>query len=590
MVCRSIVTLACILSVSSCKDQGTVTSEDDLLAKGSSSVGDYEAIHILPQTATLSAGRTINFEVLGLLPYGNSQVLNSEGTWTISDPSVLAVSEEAKGRIRALKAGSAEVTFSLEGLSKTAAVIVSDKTLDKLKLSEETIQFDVENVNNVVIPKSFSATLQGLYSDGTVEDLSLDGEWICSEPLIVACEGGGKFKVLGVGTSQVRVKLIDLETILTVNVVTHDATFTGFEVSPSPLIIERNSPQSFSVTARFSNGETLDLSSTATLSWSAPALLTIQGGSSQTVTGVALGGGSLSVAWAGEQVSVPYQVIDPLVSQLLLESPTKSFQLAKGETERFFAKLLYNDGTIHDVSSLATFTSSRPAILGIEASSTYGTFRALTTGTASLSVSLGSMRTDKSVTVNNASLTAIELTSVASGTLALNLSRTFVAKARMSDNSLPTVTGAATWTVESLGGNGSFTSSGVFLGTQIGTVRLRAQFLGASAFVDISVGPAVPISIEILPRPSSGSNLIVSRAGGNVQLSAEITYSDGTIVTQTNTLEWTYVITGSGYSFAGFVKNNSGEKGLLVPLADGNFKAEASVGGVTGFRVVGVVP
>ncbi len=587
LVPKSFLILVCLMA---CKDKGKVASEDNLISAALPSAGDFDAIYMLPESASLSAGRSANFEVLGLLPYDNSKILNDLGVWTVSNPDILEVIDSPKGRIRALKAGEADVVFTFGEAAQTAHVVIADKTLDQLKPSFDSLNLDVENVLGVVIPFASSLVLHGLYSDGSVEDLSLDATWSCADPLILACDGNGKFRALATGNTEVTVKVLDLVKTIPVTIITHDPIFAAFKVTPSPLVIEKNTPRPFVISALYSNGQTEDITSSVTLSWSNPSLITVAGTSSKTISGVTTGSGTLTINWNAHDTTLPFKVIDPLVSVLSLESPLRNFNFAKGETERFYAKLTYNDGTVEDVSSLVTFESSDLTLINFEAGATYGSFQSLKAGTGTLTARLGSLYTAHSITVGNARLLAVDLTSVDSGTLGLNLTRTFVAKGRYSDNSITIITPSSTWTIEALGGNGAILSSGVVQGTTQGNIAVKATFLGVTGSVNVAVGAAVPLSIEIRPVPGMGSIYTVSRASGNAQLTAWVTFSDSTIVNRTTAVTWSYVIIGENYSFAGYVKNNTGEKGLLVPLADGYFRAEATLSGVLGSRVIGVTP
>ncbi|RYZ74461.1 MAG: hypothetical protein EOP09_00405 [Proteobacteria bacterium] len=587
LVPKSLLILVCLMA---CKDKGKVASEDNLISAALPSAGDFDAIYMLPESASLSAGRSVNFEVLGLLPYDNSKILNDLGTWTVSNPEILEVVDYPQGRIRALKAGEADVVFTFGEVTQTAHVVIADKTLDQLKPSLDTLTLDVENVAGVVVPFAASLVLHGLYSDGSVEDLSPDATWTCADPSLLACDGNGKFRALAIGTTDVTVKVLELVKTIPVTIVTHDPTFTTFQVTPSPLVIEKNTPKPFVISALYSNGQTEDITPSVALSWSNSSLIQVVGTSSKTVTGVTLGSGTVTLSWNSHDSTLAFKVIDPLVSVLTLESPVRNFNFAKGETERFYAKLTYNDGTVEDVSSLVSFESSDLTLINFEAGATYGTFQSLKAGTGILTARLGSMYTAHTITVSDARLLAIELSSVDSGPLGLNLTRTFVAKGRYSDDSLIIITTTSNWTIEDLGGNGAIVSNGVVRGTTQGNIRVKATFMGVTGSANLAVGAAVPLSIEIRPIPVMGSIYTVSRGSGNTQLTAWVTYSDSTVINRTTEVNWSYVIIGENFSFAGYVKNNTGEKGLLVPLANGYFRADATLSGVTGSRVIGVTP
>src|SRR5690349_12530224 len=95
--------LILVLSFYGCQDKGRTVSEENLVPEAELSAGDFEAIHLLPGSATLSAGRTVLFEVLGLLPYGTTRILNAEGSWSVSS-DVVELVDGTPGQIRALKA------------------------------------------------------------------------------------------------------------------------------------------------------------------------------------------------------------------------------------------------------------------------------------------------------------------------------------------------------------------------------------------------------------------------------------------------------------------------------------------------------
>jgi hypothetical protein len=129
-----------------------------------------QSITISPARLDLTAGTSGRFTVTGNFSGGGSQDVTYNTTWTSDLPGIAAVGTSGtnKGRVNGVSSGSATITAVYGGLTITAPVTVTARTIDTLTVSGTTL---VTSGNQV----KFTAT--ALYTDLTRNDVTEDAVW-----------------------------------------------------------------------------------------------------------------------------------------------------------------------------------------------------------------------------------------------------------------------------------------------------------------------------------------------------------------------------------------------------------------------------
>jgi uncharacterized protein YjdB len=218
------------------------------------------AIEVSPADPGLAKGTTRQLTATGTYTDNTTPDLTKQVTWTVIDPSVAAVSNAAdtNGLITALAVGSATVSatlgsvFGTTTLNVTAAVMVS-------------IEVDPYSASTVVgVTRQFTAS--GVYSDGTVQDLTQQVTWSTSVKSVATISNAAGSKGLAtpvkVGSTTISATLCSMSgsTTLTVS----NATLVSVTVTPAGPSIQSGKTVQFTATGHYSNGMTLDITKAAT--------------------------------------------------------------------------------------------------------------------------------------------------------------------------------------------------------------------------------------------------------------------------------------------------------------------------------------
>jgi hypothetical protein len=130
----------------------------------------------------------------------------------------------------------------------------------------------------------------------------------------------------------------------------------------------------------------------------------------------------------------------PTVTGLTVSGAPAS--LAKGLTRQLAATATYSDGTTADVTSQATWTSSKPTVATVSAT---GLLKAAGVGSATVTAALGGRTAPAPVSVTPATMTSVSVTP-GTGTLRLLGSLSLKATAVYTDGTTVDVTERARWT------------------------------------------------------------------------------------------------------------------------------------------------
>jgi len=212
-----------------------------------------------------------------------------------------------------------------------------------------------------------------------------------------------------------------------------------------------------------------------------------------------------------------------------------SASVPKGTTQQLAATARYSDGSTSDVTGSATWTSDTPSVASVsDASGSKGLVSGVSQGSANVTATFESMSGSSAVTVTPAVLSSVAVTPssasvVAGRTVQLTATGTY------SDGSTADVTSAATWSSDTPSAatvSDASASKGLVTGVAAGSATITAAVGSVSGTSAVTVTPAVPVSLTVSPATAR-----IARRG-TVQLSATVTYSDGSTADVTSSAVW----------------------------------------------------
>ena len=335
---------------------------------------------------------------------------------------------------------------------------------------------------------------------------------------------------------------------------------TSIAISPVTPSVPLGTQQLLVATGTFNGGGTQVLSSVL---WSSSSTtvsaVSNDASDSGFAASVAQGTATVTATAAGISGSTTITVPAPTLVSITL-SP-QSLAMPLGTTQQFLATGTYSDGSVQDLTSTATWTSSSsPATI-----SSAGLVTGVSLGNSTIQASFGSKNSSAAVTVGAPALVSLSITP-ATASVALGLSQQYQATGTYTDGSSQNLTSSATWSVVPQA-YALMNSPGLITGSAQGSVSITASYGGFDGIAVLAVGPANLVSIAVSPNSASVS------AGSNQQFIATGSYTDGTTQDLTSSATWTSSLTAISTINA---------TGLAATLANGNTTIAASSGSVTG--------
>ncbi|RMF85416.1 MAG: PASTA domain-containing protein, partial [Nitrospirae bacterium] len=145
-------------------------------------------------------------------------------------------------------------------------------------------------------------------------------------------------------------------------------TLSRLQVAPAAATLRAGETAQLQATALFSDGTSRDVTAQATWTTSDPAVATVD--ASGRVTAVAAGAASIQAAYQGAAAQSALQVAAALpagrvIDHLVIAAPADT--LVPGAAVQLRATAVYNDASSQEVTRLATWTTSDPAVATVDA-------------------------------------------------------------------------------------------------------------------------------------------------------------------------------------------------------------------------------
>lgn len=467
-------------------------------------------------------------------------------------------------------------TFSAEAPGLAAAVFTALATnaVDHISVAPQAVLLQVG--------ASIRYTATAIYSDGTGSDVTADATWTAVGPppgaLTVSNQPGSKGIGLAVaaGSSTVAASYGGKlgHTAVTVN----QATLASVVVLPATPTLEKGSSRAFRATGTYTNGEVVELTETASWTSSVPAVASVSdmAGTKGLVRAVGVGTSTVTATALGVTGTRLVTVAQAALSQLEV-SPANIDQPA-GTGFTFRATATYADGTVEDVTRVASWSSSDTALMTVQnAPAEAGKATFLAAGRPEVRASWGGVTASQPVLITAATVLALAIIP-----RQLDLAvRDFVQPrliATFSDGTVSDVANLATWsstapTVADV--SNAATSRGLITGIAPGTATVSARLGAATAALPVTVNNSSVQGIRVFA--GGGRQQPRCPVGGVLILRAGALYSSGQPADISDQASWSVsspaiAVVGQGAQFGGVVQC----------LAEGTATVSAEWAGKTG--------
>jgi uncharacterized protein YjdB len=520
---------------------------------------------VAPATASVNVGATQAFTASRVGSDGSTADVTASATWTSSSPTVASI---AGATATGVIAGTTTITASAAGLTGTATLTVTavPVTATALRLSPTTATIAVAATT------TFVATL--VMSDGSTQDVTATATW-SSTATGVATVAAGTVVGTGAGTATITATASGFTATALVTVTAVPPGLVGLTMTPAGGTLDVGGTQRVTVTARFADGSTQDVTAQATLSSTATGVATV---ANATISGVAAGTATILASYNGLSTSAVWtvRIPTPTVTSIVVTLTPTTIDVAG--TSNAIATAVYSDGSRRDVTTTATWTSAAVGVATVQTAAGRVTVRGVAGGSSAISATFEGTSGSATITVRAPTLTNL-LILPTSATLAVGETRRFTAQAVYSNNTTVDVTEQATWTStntavatvsNAAGTKGSVSAIGP------GTSTIRVTFGGRTASAPVTIARITGIQIRItnltgFPIPPISPPLTV---GQNFQFYAMATFSNGTQQDVTSLATWT-----SSNPSVLFVNDAVGAKGQATGITRGTAQVRASYQG-----------
>ncbi len=397
----------------------------------------------------------------------------------------------------------------------------------------------------------------GSYSDGTTKDITSSVTWLSSDSNVASVTTAGVATGVATGVVTVSAHSGSFSGSATLTIGSAGANLTSLALLPANPSLPVNTTQQLSAIGTYNDGSTRDL--TALVTWqpsSNVAVATVS--AAGLVTAVAAGSATITANLGSVSQSTTVSVTAPSITSISVTP--EDLTLPIGISQQYIASAIYSDGSIQDLVTGVTWSSSVSSVATIDAN---GLATIIASGTTTITATVGAFTDTSTITVVPALLTSITLTP-ASATIAPGSQQQFIATGNFDDGSTQVLT-SALWSssvvnVLTIDQNGL----GLAVGSGTSTITVISGTISATA--SVTVTSATLVSLAISPANSS------MPAGAVKQFIATGTFSDSSTQDMTNSVLWS----SSAPTFATI--NNAG---LVSSLAIGSTTITATWGAVT---------
>ena len=351
------------------------------------------------------------------------------------------------------------------------------------------------------------------------------------------------------------------------------AKVVSIEISPSAPFVALGDDQQFTATAHYSDGSTLDVTSTSIWTSTNTDVATIS--NSERNEGLAI-----SIETGATKISATSGAISDSTNLSVTEAELVSISIgpddesnARGSTLQYSATGTYTDSSTLDITKSVTWTSINPGIATISNSAGFeGLASAKVEGETKITATSGAISDSTNLAVGPAELVSIAVTPVGDS-IARGTTLQYTAMGTYTDSSTLDITGSVTWdSINPVTATISNTvgSEGLATAQAVGVTKIIATSGAISDSTTLKVTEAELVSIDVTPVDGSIAK------GTTLQYTVMGTYTDSSTLDITGSVTW-----ASTNTVTATISNTVGSEGLATAQAVGATKITATSGAIS---------
>ena len=441
---------------------------------------NLSSIAITPANGSIAQGTTLQLTATGTFNDGGTRNLTFRVMWSSSDTTVATIGAGngiASGQQRGSSgSGTTIITATLGSVSASVNLTVTNATISSISVTP------VQATIPVGSQKGFQAT--GLFSDSSSQDITANSKWTSSDTSVatVGSGGGAILTATGVaaGTANINASFGGVSGFSTLTV--NSATLVSLSLSPGSAILSPGASLSYNAIGTFSDSSQRSMNGIVNWTSSDTQVATVL--QSGTVTGQSAGAVTIKIQ-DGPLSATAGLVVEGSTLSSLQVTPA-SATVPENIRAGFTATGIFANGDMLDLTDIVAWTSSAPSVATISnALGSEGLATGTTPGTTVISALFAGQVGTASLTITNATLTAIDVTP-ASASIVLGSSQQYHAVGTFSDGSTLNITGQVNWAssdaaVAIINSAGQASSSGS------GTATITASLNGVNGSAILTV-------------------------------------------------------------------------------------------------------
>lgn len=376
----------------------------------------------------------------------------------------------------------------------------------------------------VIVSKTQSLQAMGSFSDGSTRDLTASVTWNSADTTTASVSAAGVVTggVTGVTIVTAHSGNFSASTQITVTSANVCATPVSIAVTPANPTVPVNTTQQMVATGTNSDASTCDITDLVT--WSSSTIANATVSASGLVKGVAAGSLTVTATLGSVTGSTSVSVTAPSITSISVTPDDMT--LAIGVGEQYTASAIYSDGSIQDLVTGVTWTSSNSSVATVDSN---GLATTLGAGTTTITATVGSFTDASVITVVAAHLQTITLTPT-NVTMAAGTQQQFTAVGNFDDGSTQVLI-SALWSSSSSSVL-AIDQNGLALAVGPGSSTVSVTSGTVSASTSVTVSTATLVSLAIAPANSSMPD------DATRQFSATGTFSDNSTQDMTQSVLW----------------------------------------------------
>ncbi len=410
--------------------------------------------------------------------------------------------------------------------------------------------------------KTLQLSATGSYSDGSEQDLTKLASWATSQVSIAMVNASGAVTGMTAGTAQISASYQGISGSDVVNI--QAATLVSIAIIPGNAAIGKSKTLQLIATGTYSDGTQQDVTATATWTTSQPTIASVNAGG--IVAGLTAGNVQIFAAYEGV-IGTDAITVQPATLVSIAVSPN-SPAIRKSKSVQLGAVGTYSDGTQQDLTAVAAWGTTQPAIAAVSSS---GMVTGMAAGNAVISAFYQDITGTDAVTIQPPALNSI---SIAPSNLSIGANKTFqlTATGAFGDGTQQDLTSVVNWATN-LPNIAMVVPGGMLTGVAAGAAQISATYQGVTGTDPVTVLAPVVVSVSVSPMKSL---LLI---GENEQLVAIASYSDSS--TQDVSQSATWSSSGAGVA-------SVGSNGATLAKSAGNTTIRAEFGSFSGSAKVAV--